>query len=420
MRATLLSVSYLVILVAACDLTSAENWTRFRGPNGQGISSETDLPVTWSATDNIAWKTSIPGNGWSSPIVFDQYVFLTTATEEGKSCRVICVNRDDGSIAWNTEVHRQVTGPKRQQNSYATPTPVTDGVRVYAVFYDGTAVAVDFSGKLVWKNSEFQFFSLHGLGASPILVHDQLVMPFDGSSREEDRLGWKVPWGKAVVLSWDAATGAVKWKGNRGESRVGHVTPILVDEGSQLVSAGGDRVQGFDARTGERIWSIYSQGEGVTPSPVVGGGLIFTSSGFEEPTIRAIRPGGAGDVTSTHIAWEQKKGVPVLASPLYVKPYLYTITRDNFLHCIGAATGEIVWVQRLTGVHSASPVLVDGRIYILSEDGVTLVLRPGAQYDEIARNTIAETSLASMAVSQGHFYLRTAEHLYSIGVKSSR
>ena len=123
---------------------------------------------------------------------------------------------------------------------------------------------------------------------------------------------------------------------------------------------------------------------------------------------------------STHIAWEQKKGVPVLASPLYVKPYLYTITRDNFLHCIEAATGEIVWVQRLTGVHSASPVLVDGRIYILSEDGVTLVLRPGAQYDEIARNTIAETSLASMAVSQGHFYLRTAEHLYSIGVKSSR
>jgi outer membrane protein assembly factor BamB len=245
-------------------------------------------------------------------------------------------------------------------------------------------------------------------------------MPFDGNSREDNQVGWKIPWDQAVVLSLDAATGAVKWKGQRGASRVGHVTPILVDEGDQIVSAGGDRVQGFDARTGKRIWSIYSQGEGVTPSPVVGDGLIFTSSGFEDPTIRAIRPGGEGDITETHIAWEQKKGVPVLASPLYVKPHLYTITRDNFLHCIEASTGEIVWVERLSGMHSASPVLADGRIYILSEDGVTLVLRPGPQYDEIARNSIGETCLASMAVSQGHFYVRSSEHLYCIGAPSDR
>ncbi|MEX0818319.1 MAG: PQQ-binding-like beta-propeller repeat protein, partial [Pirellulaceae bacterium] len=397
-----------------CGLASAENWTRFRGPNGQGISSEVDLPVTWSANDNVAWKSSIPGNGWSSPIVYDQHVFLTTATEEGTSCRVICVNRDDGSIAWNTEVHRQVTGAKRRENSYATPTPVTDGERVYAVFSDGTVVAVDFSGNLVWENSEVNFYSLHGLGASPLLAHDQLVMPFDGSSREDNRLGWKVPWDKAVILSLDTATGSVRWKAQRGESRVGHVTPILVDDGNQIVSAGGDRVQGFDARTGKRIWSIYSQGEGVTPSPVVGEGLIFTSSGFEEPTIRAIRPGGEGDITKTHIAWEQKKGVPVLASPLYVHPHLYTITRDNILHCIEGSTGEIVWLQRLNGVHSASPVFADGRIYILSEEGVTLVLRPGPRYEELARNSIGETCLASMAVSQGHFYIRSSEHLYSI------
>ena len=252
-------------------------------------------------------EDAYPGTAWSSPIVYGDHVFLTTATDEGTSCRVICVNRADGSIAWNTEVHRQVTGPKRRQNSYATPTPVTDGERVYAVFYDGTAVAVDFSGALVWKNSEVSFFSLHGLGASPVLADDQLVMPFDGSSQEENRLGWKIPWEKAVVLSLDAGKGTVRWKGTRGTSRVGHVTPILVDDGAQIVSAGGDRVQGFDARTGERIWSIYSQGEGVTPSPVLGDGLIFTSSGFEEPTIRAIRLGGKGDITNTHIAWEQKR-----------------------------------------------------------------------------------------------------------------
>ena len=414
MRARLQCVTWLAFATVFAS-ANAENWVRFRGPNGQGISSEVDLPVHWTATDNVAWKTSIPGDAWSSPIVYNQYVFLTTATEEGASCRVICVDRKNGEIAWNTEVHRQVPGPKRRQNSYSTPTPVTDGKRVYAVFYDGTVVAVDFSGNLVWHNSDVQFHSLHGLGASPLLVDDQLVMPFDGSSRDDNRIGWKVPWSKAVLMSLNTATGSVRWKGTRGESRIGHVTPILVDDGAQIVSAAGDRVQGFDARSGKRIWSIYSQGEGVTPSPVVGGGLIFTSSGFEEPTIRAIRMGGEGDITNSHIAWEQKKGVPVLASPLYVHPHLYTITRDNILYCIQASSGEIVWRQRLRGAYSASPVFADGRIYILSEEGDTIVLRPGAQYNEVARNSIGERCLASMAVSQGQFYIRTSKHLYSIG-----
>ncbi len=405
----------LTCWLTVCDSTKGENWTRFRGPTGQGISSETKLPVTWSATQNVKWKTNLPGKGWSSPIVFEDHVFLTTSTEEGVSCRVICVNRKDGSIAWNTEVHRQKPGPMRKKNSYATPTPVTDGKLVYSVFYDGTVTAVDFSGKLVWKNQEVKFFSLHGLGASPILANGQVIMPFDGSSRAEGTVGWKVPWEKAVILSLDAKDGSVRWKGKRGKSRVGHVTPILVNDGSQLVSAGGDRVQGFDPTTGKRIWSIYSQGEGVTPSPVVGDGLIYTSSGFEAPTLRAIRLGGKGDVTETHIAWEQKRGVAALSSLLYIKPYLYSISRDNILHCVDSSSGEIVWRERLPGVHWASPVYADGRIYILSEEGVTLVLRPGAKYDEVARNDIGDTCLASMAVSKGNFYIRSAEHLYCIG-----
>ena len=388
---------------------------RFRGPTGQGISSETKLPLTWSATKNVKWKASLPGNGWSSPIVFEDYLFLTSSSEEGVSCRVICVNRKDGSIAWNTEVHRQKPGPMRKQNSYATPTPVTDGKHVYSVFYDGTVTAVDFSGNIVWKNSEVKFFSLHGLGASPIFANGQVIMPFDGSSREQTQIGWKIPWDKAVVLSLDAEDGSVRWKGQRGKSRVGHVTPILINNGSQLVSAGGDRVQGFDPKTGNRIWSIYSQGEGVTPSPVVGDGLIYTSSGFEAPTLRAIRLGGKGDVTKTHIAWEQKRGVAALSSLLYVKPYLYSISRDNILHCIEATSGKIVWMERLSGAHSASPVYADGRIYILSEDGETIVLRPGVKYDEVARNDLGDTCLASMAVSQGNFYIRSAQHLYCIG-----
>ncbi len=410
----------LLFVVSAGDPARGENWTRFRGPNGQGVSSEKNLPVSWSNQKNVAWKTAIPGSGWSSPIVYEDRVFLTSAMEEGESCRVICVHRTDGSIAWNTEVHRQIPGAKRQKNSYATSTPVTDGQRVYAVFYDGTIVAVDFNGRLVWKSTEVKHYSIHGLGASPILAAGQIIMPFDGSSRTDAQLGFKVPWPNAVVLSLDAETGEVRWKGTRGESRVGHVTPVLIEDGTRLISSGGDRVQCFDVKTGQRIWSVYSQGEGVTPSPVVAGDMIFTSSGFEEPTIRAIRLGGHGDVTDSHIVWEQKRGVPVLPSPLYVDALLYTITRDNILHCIDAGSGDVVWVRRLEGSYSASPVYADGRIYILSEEGVTLVLRPGRQYDEQTRNLLDDECLASMAVSQGHFYIRSAQFLYSIGPAADR
>ena len=333
----------------------------------------------------------------------------------GVSCRVICVNRKDGSVAWNKEVHRQKPGPMRRQNSYATPTPVTDGKQVYAVFYDGTVVAVDFKGNIVWTNHEVKFFSLHGLGASPILAGDQLIMPFDGSSRDEKTVGWKQPWKKAVVLSLNTKDGSVSWKGLRGDSRVGHVTPILINDGEQVVSASGDRVQGHDIKSGKLVWSIYSQGEGVTPSPVVGDGMIFTSSGFEEPTLRAIRTGGKGDITKTHIAWEQTRGVAALPSLLYVKPHIYSISRDNILHCVNAETGDVVWRQRLTGTYWASPVYAGGRVYITSEEGVTSVFRPGDEYTDVATNDLGETVYASMAVSNGQFFIRTAKNLYCIG-----
>lgn len=408
----LLCLPFLIVAVATVH---ADDWLRFRGPNGQGVSDETNLPVKWSSTENVAWVTAIPGNAWSSPIIHGDRVFLTTTTDEGRTCRVICVDRNKGDIRWDREVHRQELRAKRAQNSYATPTPTTDGERVYAVFSDGTVVAVNYQGEVVWKNTEIDFHSLHGLGASPLLVGDQLIMPFDGSSPENKQLGWKIPWDKAVLLCLDTATGEVRWKGSRGMSRVGHVTPILTDNGKLVVSAGGDRVQAHDVNTGERIWSIYSQGEGVTPSPALAEDLIFTSSGFEEPTIRAIRMGGEGDVTETHIAWEQKKGVPALPSLLYVDPYLYSITRDNILHCIDASSGDIVWLKRLEGAYSASPVYADGKIYLLSEEGVTLVLRPGDEYSVIARNTIDEKCMASMAVAQGQFFIRTAENLYCIG-----
>lgn len=392
-----------------------ENWSNFRGPNSQGVSTEKNLPITWSNTENVSWKTEIPGEAWSSPIVHDGEVYVTTTTDEGESCRLISLNAKTGKQNWNLEVHRQTPGPKRKQNSYATPTPVTDGTYIYAVFSDGTVVAVTRDGQPAWKNRDVTFHSLHGLGASPILVDNLIVMPFDGSSPEQKELGWKIPWDQAVLLAIDTRTGKTVWKGKRDASRVGHVTPIIVDNGTTIVSAAGDRVQAFNSKTGNRVWSVYSQGEGVTPTPALGDGIIYTSSGFEEPTIRAIRVNGSGDVTDTHIVWEQKKGVPAMPSPLLVGPHLYTITRDNILYCINSENGEPVWNKRLTGTHSASPVYADGRIYILSETGTTLVLEPGSEYKLLAKNPLEEKCLASMAVSDGHFFIRGITQIFCIG-----
>jgi len=397
----------------------AENWPRFRGPTGQGMSSETGLPLHWSATQNVSWKIEIPGQGWSSPIVWGDRVFVTSTTDEGRSCHVICVDRRTGELVWNTKVFEQSIKKKRPENSYATPTPTTDGERVYVVFGGGGMAAVDYDGKVAWTCHEVDFYGHHGLAASPILVGDLVVMPYDGSSDgENNKVGWKIPWREAVLLAVDKVTGKVRWRGKRGLSRLGHVTPNVLHENgeTQIVSGAGDCVQGFDPQTGELIWTIYSQGEGVTPSIVIGDGLIFSCSGFEEPTIRVVRTGGQGDVTESHITWEQKKGVPSLASLLYVKPYLYSVTDAGVVTCFEAATGDVVWQERIGGKHSSSPIYADGKIYFLTEaEGETTVIAAGGEFKVLARNTSGEKCKASMAASQGNLFIRSERHLLRIG-----
>ncbi len=400
----------------------AENWPAFRGPTGQGISTETGLPLQWSKTSNVAWKAEIPGEGWSSPIVYGDQVFVTTATGNGVSCRVICLDRKSGKVRWNTEVFQQTPRRKETRNSYATPTPVTDGKHVYVAFGDGSIAALSVSGKVVWTNREFDFYSQHGLGVSPVLHEDLFIIPFDWSSDGEDKkVGWQKPWDKSFVLAIDKNTGKVRWKAKRGLSRIAHVTPNILPEngGHQLISGAGDVVQGFDLKTGERIWSVFSQGEGVVPSIVIGGGLIFTGSGFEKPTIRAVRPGGKGDVTKTHIAWEQTKGVPSVPSFIYHKPYLFTITDGGVASCLKADTGEIVWQDRIGGNHAASPIYAEGRICFLSMEGESTIIEAKPEFKVVARNTIEEACQASYAVSQKQLFIRSEKNLYCIGQKQS-
>lgn len=417
-------------LLAATEPEQGENWPRFRGPTGQGLSAETGLPLEWNATTNILWKTPLAGEGWSSPSVWGDRVFLTSTTDGGARCHVLALDRKSGTLLWDKTVFEQVAGRKEGKNSYATPTPCTDGDRVCAVFGDGSAVGLDVEGTVLWTNREVQFYSRHGLGASPILYDGLLIMPYDGSNRvgtagpwpknsDEERLGWQIPWGKSEIVALDAKTGKRAWSAKRGMSRIAHATPVIFREGDRdlLLSIAGDVVQVFDPKTGERIWSVYCQGEGLVPSPVTGNGLIYAASGYEKTTLRGIKGGGKGDLPASAIVWEQKKGVPTQPSLLYLEPYLYAITEGGVASCFKAATGEVVWQERVADKQnfSASPVAAEGRIYLLSETGETTVLQAGSEYKVLARNALQEKCQASIAVSRGNLFIRSDKNLYCIG-----
>lgn len=411
----------VVLLTQKIALHAKENWPRFRGPTGQSISTATDLPVQWNAEENIVWKTEIPGSGWSSPIVWEDHVFLTSTTDEGKECRVIAVDRKSGKILWNKMVFTQEAKNKHGKNSYATSTPVTDGEQVYAVFCGGGFVALDFNGNIVWTNKELDYYSQHGLGTSPILYKDLLIMSIDPSDPDEKKVGWQIPWDKSYVWALDKKTGKERWKTMRGESRIAHITPIIasVDGKDQLITPTGNITQGLDPETGTILWNVATEGEGVVPSPSVGEKLLFTAWSPENRTLRAIKLGGMGDCTETHIAWEQKRNSPQMSSILYVKPCIYTGTDNGSFSAYEAATGEFLWQIRIGAPVNPSPLYADGKIYVLSEDGKTTVLKPATDPKEpaqvLAENELEEHALASIAVAEKQLLIRTDNHLWCIG-----
>lgn len=409
-------------LLLIAGIVNAQNWPQFRGPNIQGHSSETGLPLKWSATENIAWKTELPGESWSSPIVWGDRVFVTTTTEDGVSCRVIAIDRKAGAILWNKEVFKQAIRRKEGRNSYATPTPATDGKFIYACFGDGSFVALDFDGRIVWVNRDYQFYGQHGLGTS-LLLHDGLViMARDGSSDGEDKkIGWQIPWDKSYIVALDGKTGKESWKAMRGLSRISHGTPAIwkaPDGRAQVISEAGDVLQGFDLKTGKRLWSSEVIGEGKAPSVVLGDGLAFTSGGWGgKETIKAFRLSGSGDLKESNLVWEQRKGMPKVPSMIYVKPHLFAITDGGIATCMKADTGELVWQQRLAGNFSASPVAAEGRVYFVGDNGETTVIEAGPEFKTLAKNPLEGNVQASPAISHGRIFIRTERHLFAIGLK---
>jgi len=403
-----------------------EQWSRFRGPNGQGISTATSLPTKWSADENIAWKIPIPGEGWSSPVIWNDHIFLTSATNGGRECRVIAVDRKNGDILWNRMVFTQEPGRQNPRNSRATSTPVTDGQRVYAVFPNGHFVALDFAGKILWTNSDIDFYSEHGLGTSPMLYDEllitainQSVNPNNNPNNESVRNGWQLPWDRSYLLALDKNTGKERWKTMRGMSRISHSTPVVIQvNGKDLIlSAVGDVVQGFEPATGELIWTVKSDGEPAVPTPAIGEGMVFMAATGGSP-ILGIKTDGKGDCTATHIVWQQSRYAPLISSFLYVKPCLFSATGGSLV-ALDAATGVPLWQERLEGDIDSSPIYADGKIYVTSSIGITKVLKPNADptksAEVIAVNEIDAQVQATLAVAGKQIFIRTDKELLCIG-----
>lgn len=396
-----------IAMLLWCATAAAQDWPQFRGPGGQGHSSEQNLPLQWSESSNVAWKTKIPGLGWSSPVVANGRVWLTTAVEQrGFSLRVLAFDASSGREVVNVEVFK-VRYDERDinpKNSWASPTPILDGDRVYVHFgADGTA-ALNTSGEILWKN-RFEYQSQHGAGGSPVLYGDLLIFNCDGSDA-------------AFVIAVDKHTGKPKWRTNRGTpSDQAYTTPLVIRVGDrdQLISVGAFRARAYDPLTGKEIWRVrYDNGFSNVPRPVFAHGLVFITTGFHQPELLAIRPDGSGDVTKTHVAWSLKRGIPFTPSPLIVGDELYVVNDGGIASCIDARSGTMIWQQRLGGTYSASPVFADGRIYFLAEQGATTVIAPGREFRRLAVNTLDGGLLASMAVANGSMFVRTDSYLYRI------
>lgn len=405
----------IVCLLITIHTLRAENWPEFRGPTGQGHYPGKNLPTEWSTTKNVAWKQKIPGHGWSSPIVYEGRIYLTSAelVEGSKELSLValCFDTEKGKLLWKTEVLKHDEKPKpHPKNSHASPTPITDGKRVYVHFgHQGTA-ALDFDGKIAWRTTDHKYPPVHGNGGSPILVDDKLVFSADGGGKSQ------------FVIALDTANGKTAWKTPRKSTafkKFSFSTPLLitVNKQKQIVSPGSDAVVAYDPANGKELWRAGYDGYSVIPRPVFGHGMIFFSSGYDAPSVLAVKVDGKGDVTKTHTAWTLAKGAPHTPSLLLVGDELYMVSDRGIASCVDAKSGKVHWSERLEGNYSASPFHADGKIYYQSEEGVTTVVRAAKTFEQLATSNLKERTFASYAVADGAIYLRTETQLYRLQAK---
>jgi hypothetical protein len=388
---------------------SPGDWPWWRGPGGDGVSQDRAAVTEWGKAKNIVWKTAVPGRGHSSPVVWGDRVFLTTADDESQSQSVLAFDRGTGKPLWTTMAHKGGLMKKHGKNSHASATSACDGERVYSVFIHSGALhvtATNLDGKILWQSSAGAFRSEHGYGSSPVLHKSLVIVCGDNLSG-------------CFIAALDRATGKIVWKTPRNTTgRHGsYATPIVakVAGRTQLLLHGMETVSSYDPDTGKLLWSCDGPTEVTACTVAFNDKLIFASGGYPDKEILAIRPDGAGDVTKSHVVWRSSKGVTYVPSPLYHDGHLYIVNDSGVASCFDAGTGEQLWQQRLEGAFSASPVLAGGNIYVTNEAGKTFVFKAGRKFELVAQNDLGDGGFATLAIAGGQILLRTDHSLFCIG-----
>ena len=421
MKGSLLSA--LLFVVLARPASADDHWFQFRGPTAQGISGATGLPLTWSEKENVSWKTAIHGKAWSSPVVWGDQVWLTTATEKGDQLSVLCVDRNTGSIVHDRKLF-DVPVPQYAHpfNSYSSPTPAIEEGRVYVTFGSpGTACLDTKTGKVIWERRDFVCNHWRGAGSSPLIWNDLLFLPFDGADYQ-------------YVVALNKKTGETVWKVDRGidyqdldpsgkpeaggDWRKAFSTPRVAAFGDGkpvLISLGSKALYGYEPATGKELWRVENRKvHSGSATPVIGKDLIYINMGHGQAELWAIRPGGSGVVTDTHVAWKVRGNIPTRSSALLHDGLIYMVDDGGIASCVDAATGKKAGSKRIGGEYSASPLFADGRIYFFSQDGKTTAIEPGREMKVVGEARLDEGFMGSPAVSGKSLILRTASHLYRV------
>ena len=413
---------WVAVLFWALSLEGAlcQNWSQFRGPASHGVSGETGLPLHWSPEENIFWKAALPGPGHSSPVIWEDRIFLTTFAPTATSrlislvsssqygrLLVLSLERQTGRIVWQREVEAGEVEKVHRTNSPASPTPVTDGTNLYVYFGSFGLVCFDFQGNKKWEHPLGPFPNAWGSASSPILYRDMLLLNCDTD-------------GSDFLLALDKKTGKAIWRTSRDGANRAWPTPYIwhTENGIEVVVSGSHQARSYDPRDGSELWWVDGLTRWVTPTPVSGHGLLYLMAGGPGDDIGlAVRPGGRGNITDTHVAWRFRKGIPYNPSPVLVGAYLYTVKKGGTFTCLDARSGKLVYQKRLPapGDYFASPLASEGKIYTLSEDGETCIVEEGPEFKIIGTGSVGERCMGSPAASHAQLFIRSDESLFCIG-----
>ncbi len=410
------TVLSLALAFAGVSLASAaETWTQFRGP-AQGHSEAKGLPLAWSETEHVKWKTALPGQGWSSPVASGKQVWMTTALDEGKSLHALCCELDSGKLLFDIEVFRnEVVPAKHARNSYASPTPILDGERVYVDFGEmGIACLATKDGKKLWENRELVVDHQNGPGGSTILFQNLLLIACDGADKQ---FGAALDKNSGQILWKTERSGLANLAGLSADRYKAYGTPIVfqLDGRPQSLTCAANRLYSYDPATGKEIWCLDYQGFSNVPTPIFDGRQIYISSGFTKPEMIAIKASGLqGNVTSSHVIWRQKTGAPDQTTPVVVGDRLYMVSSGGIASCLNTATGDIVWKERIGPDYAASPLAVGDRIYFFDTFNKCKVLAGADTFTILAENKLADGCFATPAVAGQALLVRTKTALYRI------